>query len=110
MIDSDGRGAASALSDIESIVQRVRQSTIYNLASLMLIMWGALIFAGNIASYLWAPNAGYIWIAVNAAGFAGSFAVSAFDSRRMNVHSFDLRMVAAFVLFFAFGLLWSIGL
>jgi hypothetical protein len=110
VISIESQEAAAALSDIDSIVHRVRQSTIYNLASLMLIMWGALIFAGNIASYLWAPNAGYIWIAVNAAGFTGSFAVSAFDSRRMNVHSFDLRMVAAFVLFFAFGILWSIGL
>jgi len=56
------------------------------------------------------PKAGYIWIAVNAVGVAGSFAVSALTSRRMSVPRFDFRMVAAFVLFFAFGILWSIGL
>ncbi len=38
----ESREAAAALSDIEDIVRRVRQSRIYHLASLMLIMWGAL--------------------------------------------------------------------
>jgi hypothetical protein len=110
MTSIDPKEAASALSDIASIVHRVRQSTIYNLASLMLIMWGALVFAGNIAGYLWPRQAGYIWITVNAAGFAGSLAIGAFESRRRSVRRFDLRMVAAFVLFFAFGILWSIVL
>jgi hypothetical protein len=106
----DPEQAASALSDIEQIVHRVRQSTIYNFASLMLIVWGALIFAGNIATELWPRQGGYIWIAVNVLGCAGSFAVGAFESRRMRVRRFDLRMVAAFVLFFGFGILWSIAL
>jgi hypothetical protein len=110
MTGIDPRQAASALSDIEQIVRRVRQSTIYNLASLMLIMWGALIFAGNIATDLWPRQGGYIWIAVNVLGCAGSLAVGAFESRRMRVRGFDLRMVAAFVLLFAFGILWSIAL
>src|SRR5487761_2553684 len=98
MTGIDPREAASALSDIEQIVRRVRQSTIYNLASLMLILWGALIFAGNIATELWPRQGGYIWIAVNVAGCAGSLAVGAFESRRMRV------------LLFAVGILWSIVL
>ena len=49
MIDS--RQASEALDDINEIARRVRQSRIYNLASLMLIMWGALVFAGNIGSF-----------------------------------------------------------
>jgi hypothetical protein len=106
----DSKQAAAALSDIDTIVHRVRRSRIYDIASLMLIMWGALVFAGNVASYLWPPKAGYIWIAVNAVGVAGSFAVSAFTSRRMRAPSFDSKMAAAFALFFAFGILWSIGL
>jgi len=36
--------------------------------------------------------------------------VGAVKSRRMNVRGLDLRMVAAFALFFAFGILWSIVL
>jgi hypothetical protein len=110
MTGIDAREAASALSDIDSIVHRVRQSTIYNLASLMLIMWGALILVGNIATDLWPRQGGYVWIAVNVVGVAGTFALGAYNSRRMNARRFDLRMVAAFVLFFVFGILWSIVL
>ena len=44
MIDS--QQASEALAEINEIAQRVRQSRIYELASLMLIMWGALVFAG----------------------------------------------------------------
>jgi hypothetical protein len=109
-MDIDPKQAAAALSDIDSIAHRVRQSRIYDIASLMLMMWGALVFAGNVASYLWSPQAGYIWIAVNVAGVVGSFAVSAFARRRIGVPSFDFRIAAAFALFFAFGILWSIGL
>jgi hypothetical protein len=110
MTNIDAREAALALSDIASIAHRVRQSTTYKIASQMLIFWGVLIFAGNIATYLWPRQGGYIWIAVNVVGFAGSVAIGTFVTRRMRVGSFDLRMVAAAVLFFAFGILWSIAL
>jgi hypothetical protein len=106
----DPREAASALADIDQIARRVRQSRIYDFASLMLIVWGVLIFAGNIASFLWPRHAGYVWVAVNVMGVAGSFAVSAFAGRRMSGPGYDLRVVAAFLLFFAFGVLWSIVL
>ena len=110
MTSIDPKEAASALSDINEIAHRVRQSTIYDCASLMLIMWGVLVLSGNIASYLWPRDGGYIWLALNVVGLAGSLAIGIFESRRTSVHSFDLRMVAAFLLFFAFGFLWSIGL
>jgi hypothetical protein len=100
----DRQEAASALSDIGTIVRRVRQSRIYNLASLMLILWGALVFAGNIASFIWPRYAGYVWIAVNAMGIAGSFAISAFSYPRTGVRTFDGRMLVAFLLFLAFGM------
>jgi hypothetical protein len=110
MTSIDPKEAASALSDIDSIVRRVRQSTIYQLSSLLMVMWGVLVFAGNIASCLWPRSAGYIWIGVDAAGIAGSFVVSAFGHTRTGVRSFDVRMFAAFVLFLAFGFLWTNGL
>jgi hypothetical protein len=106
----DSKQATEALNEIDLIVRRVRQSRIYDVASLMAILWGALVFSGNVASHFWPLQAGSVWIAVNAVGFAGSIAVSVFDRRRTNVRSFDLRMVAAVALFFAFGILWSIGL
>jgi hypothetical protein len=105
MIDS--KQAAAALSDIEDIVHRVRQSQIYNLASLIMIWWGVLVFAGNIATYFWAWCAIYIWPAVNIAGFAGTIAISVLMQTRMRVQSADGRVVAAYLLFYAFGYLCS---
>jgi hypothetical protein len=102
MIDS--KQASEALAEIDDIVRRVRQSRIYNLASLLMIMWGGLVFAGNVASFAWPRYSGLIWIAVNATGVAGSFAVSAWTYSRTGVRTFDWRMLIAFVLFFGFGL------
>jgi hypothetical protein len=110
MTSIDAKEAASALSDIASIAHRVRQSTTYHIASLMLILWGVLVFAGNVVNYLWPRHGAYVWIAVNVLGFAGSCAIGAFESRRTKLLSFDPRSAAAFVLFFAFGVLWSVGL
>jgi FtsH-binding integral membrane protein len=103
----DRQEAASALSDIDSIVRRVRQSRIYNLASLMLIMWGVLVFAGYVATYLSPRSGGYSWAAIYAAGIAGSFVVSRSNHARDGVRTFDLRMLAAFALFVAFGIFCS---
>ena len=101
------RDAAQALNDIEQMVQRVRQSRTYDIASLMMILWGVLVFAGNIATFAWPRYGSYIWIGVNAAGVAGSFAVTLFQIPGTVGRNFDLRMALAFLLFFAFGLLCS---
>jgi hypothetical protein len=103
----DPQQAATALTDIDEIVRRVRQSTIYDIASQILILAGVLVFAGNVASIFWPRYAGYIWIAVNAMTVAGTFAIGAFARRKTSVHGFDIRALAAFVLFFAFGYLCS---
>jgi hypothetical protein len=101
MIDS--KEAREALSDIDNIVRRVRQSQTYNIASLTMIWWGVLVFAGNIATYLWPYFADYTWYAVYVAGIAGSFTASAFDHSHAGVRSFDARILTAYLLFFAFG-------
>ena len=110
MTSIDPSEAASALSDIEIIVRRVRRSRIYHLASLMLIMWGALVFAGYLVTYLTPRSAGSGWIAVYVAGVAGSVAISAFNRAHSGVRTFDLRMLLAFLLFVAFGIFVSGGL
>jgi hypothetical protein len=48
MTGIDPKEAASALSDIDSIVHRVRRSQTYQVGSLMLILWGVLVFAGML--------------------------------------------------------------
>ena len=63
MIDS--KQATEALSEINEIARRVRQSTIYRLSSLLIIMWGVLVFAGNLSNYLSPRTAGCAWIAVS---------------------------------------------
>jgi hypothetical protein len=105
MIDS--KQAADALSDINNIVRRVRQSLIYDLASQIMIMWGVLVFAGNVATFLWPRYGGYIWIGVDVLGALGTAVLSALGNRRTGVRTFDLRMLAAFLLFFAFGIFCS---
>jgi hypothetical protein len=106
----DPKEAASALSEIDSIARRVRHSRLYRISSLMLVLWGILTAIGYVTNYLAPGQGGYVWPVISVAGLAGSFAVSAYDRKRVGVRSFDLRMLAAFLLFFGFGLLWSIGL
>jgi hypothetical protein len=103
MTSIDAKQAASALSDIDAIVHRVRQSRIYDLNSLIMVLWGVLVFAGNIATWLWPRYGGYIWIAVDIAGVVGLFAISIFNYSRTGVRTFDVRVLVTFLLFFAFG-------
>jgi hypothetical protein len=107
MMSIESQEAAAALSDINDIARRVRQSRIYNLASLMLILWGALTFAGYLVTYLSPRNAGYAWPAVYVAGIAGSFAISGVGYARTRIRTFDVRMLVAFLLFIAFGVFCS---
>lgn len=107
MTSIDPKEAAQALSDIEQIVQRVRQSRTYDVASQMMILWGVLVFAGNIATFVSPRHGSFIWIGVNVLGAVGSIAVSMFRFPGAGGPGFDLRMAIAFVLFFAFGLLSS---
>lgn len=106
----DSKEAASALSDIDSMARRVRQSMIYNLSSQILIMWGVLVFAGHIvANFL--PRSGLlIWLAVTVLGSMGWFAISAWTRPRTGVQSFDARFFTAFLLFLGFGYLWTLVL
>jgi hypothetical protein len=105
--DIDAKEAAQALSDIELIVQRVRQSRTYEIASLIMILWGVLVFLGNIATFASPRYGGYIWIGVNTVGALGAIAISMFRFPGAAGKGFDARLTAAFLLFFAFGLLCS---
>jgi hypothetical protein len=108
MTDIGPSEAAQALSDIEQIVQRVRRSRTYDIASQIMILSGALVFAGNIATYLWPPYSPIIWISVNVANVLGSLAIIVFQFPDAGARAFDKRKMAmAFLMFFAFGLFCS---
>ncbi len=106
MIDS--KQAASALAEIDDIVQRVRQSRIYDLASQVMIMWGVLVFVANIATWLWPREAYYYWLAVYVLGIAGSFAISSANRTATGFRSFDMRVLLAFLMWRQQGTFWTI--
>ncbi len=101
MIDS--LEAARALSDIEDVTKRVRQSQIYRLSSLLMILWGTLVFVGNLVTYLTPRYADKAWLSVYVLAIGGSVALGAAEKARSGVSSFDLRSLLAFIMFFAFG-------
>lgn len=107
MSDIDAKQAAQALSDIKDIVQRVRRSRSYDVASQMIILWGGLVLAGNVANFAWPRQAAYLWIAVNLMGVAGSLAIALSFARRKGGERIEGRILAAFALIFAFGILCS---
>jgi hypothetical protein len=101
--------AAAALQDIEHIINRVKQSAIYRYASLLLIIWGALVLLGYAGSYAWPRSASRIWVMLDAAGIA-AMAASGFYTRNRQRREITLGFVWALLLFFGFGLLWSLVL
>jgi hypothetical protein len=105
MIDS--KEAAAALSDINDMVARVRRSRIYDQASQIAIISGALVFTGNIANFFAPGYAFFIWPAVNVLNVVAVAAISLMQGPTAGMGTFDFRVLAAFLLFFAFGLLCS---
>jgi len=107
MTGIDVKQASEALGQIDDIVRRVRQSRIYDLASQIMIMSGVLVFAGNLANWAWPRYGGYVWLSVNVLNVVGCAVISMFGYQRTGVRAFDGRMLAAFLLFFAFGIFSS---
>jgi hypothetical protein len=105
MTTIDPKEAAQALSDIEQIVQRVRQSRIYDIASQIMIATGVLVLAGNVANFFAPFLANYIWIGVNVLNVAVAAVLIGMSSKTTGVQPFDFRVVTAYLLFYAFGIL-----
>jgi hypothetical protein len=106
MIDS--KEASQALSDINEMVRRVRQSRIYELASQFMVVAGVFVTVGNLATYFVPRHGGYIWIAINVLTFIVTAVIGAVSARRAGIQSFDHRVLLAFVLFYGFGLLTTV--
>jgi hypothetical protein len=108
MIES--KEASQALSDIDDVVKRLRQSRIFDRASLIAMACGVLVAAGNVANFIVPRYGGGIWLAVNALNVAVVAVISLADYPRTGLRTFDFRVLAAFLLFFAFGLLATVVL
>lgn len=102
MIDS--REASAALADINDMVSRVRQSRIYDLASRLMIMWGVLVTAGYLVTYVTPHYAFFGWTAVYVIGIAGWAWISRANQQRSGVSTFGVKFLLAFAMLFAFGI------
>ena len=101
MIDS--KQATDALAEIDDTVRRVRQSLIYQVASLAMLMWGAIAFCANIASWLWPRHGLSFWIAGYGLSIAGFLLIGAYHRARNRIQVFDGRYLLTFLLVVAFG-------
>jgi hypothetical protein len=106
----DSKEAVAALSEIEAIARRVRQSTFYRISSAMLVLWGVLIALGDVITFVAPVWAKLGWAGVYVLGVAGTVVAAAWHNSRAAARTFDMRMLAAYLLFFAFGFLWTVGL
>jgi len=105
MTSIDSKQASEALSQIDDIVRRVRQSRIYDIASQIMIAAGVLVLAGNIANYAVPRYTPHIWIGINMLNVAAAAVISVVGYRRTGVRAFDFRVLVAFLLFYGFGIL-----
>jgi hypothetical protein len=103
MIDSSE--AKAALDDIKEMIARVRQSQIYDIASLIMVATGALVLVGNIATFMVPRYGSSIWIGINILSIVIAATVSVRGRYRTGVRSFDGRVLVAFLLFYGFGIL-----
>jgi len=100
----DRSEADAMLADIEAITRRVKQSSVYRTSSLVLILWGLVVAAGNVAGFFDGRWAGYSWVAVDLIGVIGTIAIL---GRAGGSGAVSGRLIAGFALFFAFGFAWS---
>jgi hypothetical protein len=108
MIDS--KQASAALDDINEIVRRVRQSQIYQTSSLIVTMWGMLVFVAYIANYIW-PRDGYtIWTIIDLGGLTLSIAIGIIINNRSGARNFPIRSLISFLIIGAFGVFCSVAL
>ncbi|MFZ3359726.1 MAG: hypothetical protein WCA56_23020 [Xanthobacteraceae bacterium] len=101
----DAKAAEASLADIDTIVARLKQSSTYRGASVLIILWGVLVASGYVASIFAPHDAQLIWIAIDALGLLATLAIG-LQYRRAG-RAFDWRIFAVILLFFALGAICS---
>jgi hypothetical protein len=71
----DRNAAQSALGEIEATESRTGQAVIYGQSATHLLLWGALVTAGNIATQFLPDRASWIWGLVWLAGGVGAVVI-----------------------------------
>lgn len=102
MIDS--KQASEPLNDSADTVRPARRSQIYLVSGVVLLMWGVLPFADDIAAWFWPRYGLYFWFAVYAASTVGLIALSAYHLSKNRIRVFDSHNLLTFLLIAAFGI------
>jgi hypothetical protein len=103
----DAEEAGATLAEIDGIVARVMQSRLYRRTGGLLILWGAIVVAADLIGFVWPRGSVWTWAAGNVLGAAASFAM--LRAGPEVPRGMPWRFLAAFAVFAAFGLLWSVG-
>jgi len=103
----DAEQAGAILAEVDSIVAKVRQSRLYHVTGVLLVLWGAIVAAADLVAFAWPRWSIWTWVAANALGALAS--VVALRADRGIANDLPIRFLAAFAMFVAFGLLWSVG-
>jgi hypothetical protein len=97
--------ASAMLADVEAIIGKVKQSRAYRVAGLVMILWGVIVIMGNVLAVVAPRWAGWSWLAADSLGVLLTFLVVWRNSPAGD--AIPVRLIAAFALFFLFGLVWS---
>jgi hypothetical protein len=97
--------ASAMLADVDAIIAKVKRSRIYCRTGDIMIVWGLIVIAGNLLCSLAPRWSAWIWIVVDGLGLVATFFMLQRGAPRQG--RFPLRFLAAFVLFCAFGSIWS---
>ena len=98
--------AGAMLAEVDAIVARVKRSRMYRRTGDITILWGAIILLGHFAQAMAPRWAFWAWHLDDVLGVAGTL-VLLLRGRASIEARVPLRMLGAFALFFAFGVVWS---
>jgi hypothetical protein len=101
--------AGAELAAIDDVVRRVKQSRMYRISGEIAILWGVVDVVRFLVTSLSPPEArGWSWLIVDAAGVALTVARLLRTSRAPSLAVG--RLLAAVLLFYGFGMVWSLGI
>ena len=98
--------ASAMLADVEAIISKVKQSLVYRLAGAIMIMWGVVVAVGNILCTVAPHWSGRMWLIADGVGVVAT--IFMLRGGLPQGGRFPARALAAFALFFFFGLVWTI--
>lgn len=98
--------ASRMLADIDAVVAKVKQSRGYRVGGATMILWGVIVVIANLLCAATPPWAGRIWLGLDAIGIVATLLM--LQRGLPNARRFPLRFLAAVLIFFAFGLTWSV--